>query len=111
MIPLIGVFEKPQDIDFNSLPEKFVLKCNHGAGYNYVNDGSSVPDVQKLIAEFNRHLETNYAFVAYGWDDLDLNHGFDDYRGATRWSVSPDARVETFSRLLHENFDRAATTT
>ncbi len=27
--PLLGSWEKYEDIDFNSLPEQFVLKCNH----------------------------------------------------------------------------------
>lgn len=27
---------KPDDIDWNKLPDKFVLKCNHGCAYNIV---------------------------------------------------------------------------
>jgi len=36
LIPLLGVWDKFEDIDFDSLPQKFVLKCNHGSGYNIV---------------------------------------------------------------------------
>lgn len=32
IIPTLGVWKKPEDIDFNILPEKFVLKCNHNSG-------------------------------------------------------------------------------
>ena len=28
LIPLIGVWDDPDDIDFDALPDKFVLKCN-----------------------------------------------------------------------------------
>lgn len=28
--PLLGVWDKPEQIDFNYLPKKFVLKSNHG---------------------------------------------------------------------------------
>ena len=31
-IPLLGAYKKFEDIDFNSLPEQFVLKCNHDSG-------------------------------------------------------------------------------
>lgn len=31
--PLLGVWNKPEQIKFDSLPEKFVLKSNHGGGY------------------------------------------------------------------------------
>ena len=30
--PTIGVWEKPEDIEWNDLPEKFVLKTTHGGG-------------------------------------------------------------------------------
>jgi len=29
--PLLGAWDKPEDIDFNSLPNEFVLKCNHNS--------------------------------------------------------------------------------
>ena len=32
LIPLIGVWDNPDDIDFESLPNQFVLKCNHNSG-------------------------------------------------------------------------------
>jgi len=32
IIPTIGVWDKPEDIDWNSLPDKFVLKTTHGGG-------------------------------------------------------------------------------
>ncbi|MCJ1708541.1 type IIL restriction-modification enzyme MmeI [Microbacterium sp. VKM Ac-2923] len=44
---------------------------------------------------------------AYGWTDLDLDHGFNEYRQATRWTVCPRARVELLDRLLEENRRRA----
>ncbi|HEJ9487905.1 TPA: glycosyl transferase [Proteus mirabilis] len=30
------VWDQPDDINFSELPNKFVLKCNHGAGYNII---------------------------------------------------------------------------
>lgn len=32
IIPTIGVWDKPEDIDWDSLPDKFVLKTTHGGG-------------------------------------------------------------------------------
>ncbi len=32
VIPLIGVWDNPDDIDFSGLPDKFVLKCTHNSG-------------------------------------------------------------------------------
>ena len=32
IIPTLGVWERAEDIDWDSLPEKFVLKCTHDSG-------------------------------------------------------------------------------
>lgn len=32
VIPTLGVWEKPEDIDWKSLPDQFVLKCTHDSG-------------------------------------------------------------------------------
>lgn len=32
VIPLLGVWDNPEDIDWDSLPERFVLKTNHSGG-------------------------------------------------------------------------------
>ena len=34
LIPLLGVWDCFDDIDFDKLPDKFMLKVNHGAGWN-----------------------------------------------------------------------------
>ena len=36
IIPNIGVWNTPEQIDFDSLPNKFVLKCNHNSGLGMV---------------------------------------------------------------------------
>ena len=36
IVPLINVYDKPSEIDFDSLPEKFVIKSNWGSGSRHV---------------------------------------------------------------------------
>ncbi|WP_172116998.1 ATP-grasp fold amidoligase family protein [Halomonas hibernica] len=33
---LIAVYDKPSDVEWDKLPEKFAMKCNHGCAYNIV---------------------------------------------------------------------------
>ena len=78
--------------------------------YNLVNDpgleAGVDPDVDRIRAI---HVELDAAVAAaYGWDDLDLTHGFHTYRKMTRWTLSPATRVEILDRLLEENHRRAA---
>ncbi|MEV6157795.1 DNA methyltransferase [Nonomuraea sp. NPDC052129] len=78
--------------------------------YNLVND-PEISDASDLAAARMRetHVELDKAVMdAYGWSDLPLDHGFHTYRQMTRWTVSPEARVEILDRLLKENLRRVA---
>ncbi len=48
-IPLIGVWDDPKDIDWNSMPDQFVLKCNHASGCVVCTNLQSF-DKQRAIA-------------------------------------------------------------
>lgn len=78
--------------------------------YNMVNDPtlSSASDVE--VARLRAlHIELDHLVVrAYGWTDLELDHGFFTYRGLGRFTVGPAARSEILHRLLEQNHNRAA---
>ncbi len=46
--------------------------------------------------------------AAYGWDDLDLGHGFHETKHGTRFTISEPARREVLARLLKLNHERYA---
>ena len=75
--------------------------------YNLVNDPDYTDDDIDRMREI--HVELDQAVMdAYGWGDVELDHGFHTYRQMQRWTVSPAARVEILDRLLEENLRRAA---
>lgn len=61
IIPTLGVWDDPDDIDFDSLPNQFVLKCNHnsGLGMCICRDKSKL-DIQKVKAELRKGLKQDY---------------------------------------------------
>lgn len=64
IVPLLGVWDKPEDIDFDSLPDKFVLKTNHSGGNTGViicKDKSKF-DKQKAIEKLNKSLKNDDIF-------------------------------------------------
>lgn len=63
LIPLLGVWDSFEEIDFNRLPERFVLKCNHGAGYNEIIYNKSEINKEELKLKFDKWLSINYAFI------------------------------------------------
>ena len=61
LIPLLGVWERPEQIDFNSLPNQFVLKCNHGMGCNIICKDKKTLDQEKTKRLLAKWLKTDYS--------------------------------------------------
>ena len=69
IIPTIGVYEKFEEIDFDKLPEKFVIKANHlggGEGIFIVKDKSKI-DKEKIGKTLNKLLKKNYYYAGREW--------------------------------------------
>ena len=56
VFPLLGSWEKFEDIDFDSLPERFVLKNNHDSGSTKVITKSKLTEADK--AEYKKFYNT-----------------------------------------------------
>lgn len=67
LIPLIGVWESPKDIDFNMLPNQFVLKCNHDSGGVIICKDKSKLDVNKTRRVLNRKQHKDYSLGNREW--------------------------------------------
>ena len=62
LIPLLGVWDSFDEIDFDALPDQFVLKGNHGSGYNYIVKDKNVFDKLDAKAKFDWWMRDNFAF-------------------------------------------------
>jgi len=76
----------------------------------YANDKNTTDVKTRLIASLRElHVAMDYAVRdAYGWTDLDLEHGFHETKQGVRFTVSDRARVEILDRLLELNHARHA---
>ena len=57
---LYGVFQSVDEIDFNLLPESFVLKATHGSGWNIIVKNKSELDIKETKKKMKKWLETDY---------------------------------------------------
>ena len=75
--------------------------------YNRFHDANeTASDIQKLRS---LHIEMDQAVAAaYGWQDLDLGHGFHKTKQGDRFTISETARREVLDRLLELNHQRYA---
>lgn len=67
LIPLLGVWNDPDDIDFDSLPNQFVLKCNHDSGGICICKDKSKINIEKVKARLRKSLNHDYYKVAREW--------------------------------------------
>ena len=67
LIPLIGVWDKFDDIDFDKLPKQFVLKCTHDSGGLIICKDKSKLDIEAARKQINATLKKDYYLVAREW--------------------------------------------
>ena len=65
LVPLLGVWDNPEDIDFTSLPSRFCLKANHGSGMNIVVRDKSSLDTARSIKTMRKWLAVPYGVYGY----------------------------------------------
>ena len=73
LIPLLGVWESFNLIDFDSLPNQFVLKSNTGSGNNLIIRDKSNYDFEKVRTKCNSWNETNFAYKFLELQYKDIN--------------------------------------
>ena len=68
LVPLIGVWDRAEDIDFDSLPDRFVLKCNHnsGGGMCICTDKSKL-DIPGVVDGLNAALKKSAFYDKREW--------------------------------------------
>ena len=67
IIPTLGVWERAEDIDFDSLPDKFVLKATHDSGRVIICRDKSKLDKAKAVKEMRESLKRNFYAVTREW--------------------------------------------
>ena len=67
IIPTLGVWERFEDINFDSLPSKFVLKCTHDSGGLVIVKDKNHLNLKAARKKINRSLSRNYFYVSREW--------------------------------------------
>ena len=67
LVPLIGVYDKIEDVNFDKLPDKFVIKCNHDSGSYVVCEDKNNLNIDSVKEKINNHLSRNYYYQWREW--------------------------------------------
>lgn len=64
LVPMLGVWDDARNINFDSLPDKFVLKCNHDSASVMILDKTKGFDKEKIVEEFNNKLRVKFGYLS-----------------------------------------------
>lgn len=67
IIPTLGIWDKFEDINFEELPEQFVLKCTHDSGGLVICRDKKQFDFTKAKDKINMCLKKNYYYAWREW--------------------------------------------
>ena len=99
LFPLLGQWRTFDEIDFSTLPEQFVLKCNHDSGSTKVitNKSAMTQEEKRLLkAHFDRKMKHDFYYAGREYpykgiqryilaeqlmvDESDPSHSLEDYK-------------------------------
>ena len=67
VIPTLGIWAHFSEVDFDKLPDSFVLKCTHDSGSCVICKSKQSFDKEKYSAYFEERLHRNYYFNYREW--------------------------------------------
>ena len=67
IIPTLGVYDNFDDIDFEKLPNEFVIKCTHDSGGLVIVKDKSKLDKKNAKKKINKSLKKNFYYIGREW--------------------------------------------
>lgn len=74
IIPTIGVWNRVEDIDWDSLPNQFVLKCTHDSGGLVICKDKSTLDIKKAVRKLKKSMKREYFYDNREWPYKNVKH-------------------------------------
>ena len=107
LVPLLGVYDRPEEINFSDLPDSFVMKCNHDSGSTLVCNDKSQINMKQLNQHFNYHMRKNPYYTNREWHykniipKILIEEKIDIYEGKCA-DVTPEMyRIHCFHGIPH----------
>lgn len=72
IVPNLGVWDSFDEIDFEALPEQFVLKCTHDSGGVVICEDRSTLDLHSARIKIELSLSRNYYYQSREWPYLNV---------------------------------------
>lgn len=111
LIPLLGVWDRAEDIDFEKLPGQFVLKCTHDSASVCICHDKASFDTEAAKEKLQRALSVNYFYPSREWPYKNIRPRIiaEQYMTDESGTELKDYKIYTFGGepyLIQVDFDR-----
>lgn len=74
LVPLLGVYDDPEDIDLDELPDRFIIKAAHGSGWNLIVRDKQALEWRETQRKLQDWLSRSYYAHKREWQYRDVPH-------------------------------------
>ena len=74
LVPLLGVYDDPEDIDLDELPDRFIIKAAHGSGWNLIVRDKQALEWRETRRKRRDWLSRSYYAHKREWQYRDVPH-------------------------------------
>lgn len=67
LVPMIGVYDTVDDIEWDMLPDKYVLKCTHSSGSNIICSDKLTLDIENARKKLQGWMKNNLFWYGREW--------------------------------------------
>ena len=106
-VPLIGVYRRFSHIDFSTLPDQFVLKCNHDSGSTIICTNKNQFNYRQARKKLTLALKKNLYYTTREWQYKNITPVIlcepyvDLFNNADRNSTPEMLRIHCFHGVAH----------
>lgn len=118
VVPCYGYWERIEDIDFDQLPQQFVMKCNHNSGGGVICKDKSTLDIEKAKRGLQHCMNDDFFKYSRVWPYKNIKRGIladkflDDHTGSELrdykwWCFNGEPKVmycTNKGKDIYENF-------
>lgn len=74
LIPLIGVYENIDDVDFEKLPNEFIMKLTNGSSFNHICKNKNKSEINRIKKKFKKWIKLDYYAYGREWAYKDVKN-------------------------------------
>lgn len=71
-VPILKIYNNIEEINLDELPDKFILKCNHGSAMNILCNNKSEFDLPKAKNKLMQWMNINYGLLSFEYQYLNV---------------------------------------